>query len=218
MGSTRVMRTAGAAGVAASVLVFGGLYLSSQGFSGLPANDADAASWAAWARSEELPVEIGVYLLLVPGLLLFLWEFAALRSLLSEGAVSARLASYGAVMFAVLFAAAGVVSSTASSTGGYFPGFDDPSAVTVLTGITAGFHLQYVGIWALAVTMVATSAGLRRSMAISSRLHVGSIALAVLAVAGSLVGFGVIFAIIWMLAVGIGLLRISTIRRGREAA
>lgn len=150
------MRTAGAAGVAASVLIVGGLFLSTQGLSGAPV-DGDSAAWSAWARSEEGAIEAGVYGLLVPGLLLFLWMFAAFVGLLPPDAISTRLAIYGAVIFVVMFAAGGVVSSTTASTFGFQSAFDDPVGVTVLWGLTAGFNLQFVGTWSLAVTILASA-------------------------------------------------------------
>jgi hypothetical protein len=61
--------------------------------------------------------------------------------------------------------------------------------------------------WSLALTMLATAVGLRSAAAISFRLYVAGIVLAALAVAASFFGFGIIFGLIWMVAVGIGLLR-----------
>jgi hypothetical protein len=205
--STRVMRASGAAGVLAVVLILAGLYLSIMGTSGTPAIDADPGAWAAWAQREEGAIEIGVYVLLVPGLLLFLCMFAALARLLPADGMATRLAGYGAVAFFVFFTVAGVLSSTTASTFGFFSTFEDPRAVTVFTGVSAGYHLQFVGVWSLAMTMLATALGLRHSTAISSRLYVASIVLAALAVAASFIGFGVIFSLVWILAVGIGLLR-----------
>ena len=198
MESTRVMRASGAAGVLAAVLTLGGLYLGTLGMSGREA-DASAEAWAAWAQREEGAIEIG--------LLLFLCMFAALAGRLPADAMSTRLAGYGALAFFVSFAAAGVLSSTSASTFGFYKGFEDPTAVTVFTGASAGYHLQAVGDWSLAMTMLATAVGLRYSAAISSRLYVASIVLAALAIAATLVGFGVIPCLVWILAVGIGLLR-----------
>jgi hypothetical protein len=206
MESTRVTRASGVAGVLAAVLILGGLYLGTLGVSGREAS-ADAEAWAAWAQREEGAIEIGVYLLLVPGLLLFLYMFAALAGLLPAAAMSTRLGGYGALAFFVLFAAAGVLSSTSASTFGFYNAFEDPTAITVFTGASAGYHLQAVGVWSLAMTMLATAVGLRYSGAISSRLSVASIVLAALAVAATLVGVGVIPCLVWILAVGIGLLR-----------
>jgi hypothetical protein len=205
------MRASGAAGVLAAVLILGGLYLGTLGISGREAG-ADAEAWAAWAQREEVAIEIGVYYLLVPGLLLFLCMFSALAGLLSADAMSTRLAGYGALAFFVLFAAAGVLSSTSASTFGFYNGFEDPTAITVFTGASAGYHLQAVGVWSLAMTMLATAVGLRYAGAISSRLSIASIVLAALAVTASLVGLGVLPCLIWVLAVGIGLLRRSTPR------
>jgi hypothetical protein len=207
MESTPVMRASGAAGVLAAVLILGGLYLGTLGSTGGPGIDADAEAWAAWAKREEGAIEIGVYFLLVPGLLLFLCMFAALVGLLHADAISTRLAGYGALAFFVSFAAAGVLSLTTASTFGFYNAFEDPTAVTVFTGVTAGYHFQAIGIWSLAITMLATSVGLRYSAAISLRLYVASIVLAALAVAATLVGFGVIPCLVWILAVGFGLLR-----------
>jgi hypothetical protein len=205
MESTRAMRASGAAGVLAAVLILGGLYLATAW--GRPGIDADGAALAAWAQREEGAIETGVYVLLVPGLLLFLWMFAALAGLLPADAMSTRLAGYGALAFFVFFAAAGVLSSTAASTFGFYNGFEDPTALTVFTGLSAGYHLQFVGVWSLAMTMLATAVALRNSAAISSQLYVASILLAVLAVAAAQVGFGVIPCLGWILAVSIGLLR-----------
>jgi hypothetical protein len=191
METTRVMRASGAAGVLAAVLILGGLYLATAW--GRPGIDADAEALAAWAQREEGAIEIGVYFLLVPGLLLFLCTFAALTGLLPADAMSTRLAGYGALAFFVFFAAAGVLSSTTASSFGFYKAFEDPTAVTVFTGLSAGYHLQIVGVWSLALTMLATAVGLRYSAALSMRSYVASIVLAALAVAASDVGFGVIF-------------------------
>jgi hypothetical protein len=205
MRSTRLMRAAGAAGVLAAVLILGGLYLATAW--GRPGLDADGAALAAWAQREEGAIVTGVYVLLVPGLLLFLCMFAALAGLLPAGAMSTRLAGYGALSFFVFFAAAGVLTSTAASTFGFYNAFEDPTGVTVFTGLSAGYRLQFVGIWSLAMTMLATAVGLRSSAAISMRLYVASIVLAALAVVAAEFGFGVIPCLVWMLAVAIGLLR-----------
>jgi hypothetical protein len=211
MESTRVMRASGAAGVLAAVLILGGLFLATAW--GRPGIDADGEALAAWAQREEGAIETGVYVLLVPGLLLFLCMFAALAGLLPADAMSTRLATYGALAFFVFFAAAGVLSSATASAFGFYNAFEDPTAVTVFTGLSAGYHLQFVGVWSLAMTMVATAVGLRNSAAILSRLYVASIVLAALAVAASFFGFGVIFCLVWILAVCIGLLRWTTSRR-----
>ena len=211
MQSTRAMRASGAAGVLATVLILGGLYLVTAW--GTPGIDAAAEAWAAWAQREVLALEIGAYFLLVPGLLLFLCMFAALAGLLPAGAMSTRLAGYGALVFFVFFAAGGVLSTTTASTFDFYNAFDDPTAVTVLTGGTAGHHLRDVGVWGLAMTMMATAVGLRSSAAISMPLYVASITLAALAVAGLLVGVGVVPCLIWILAVAIGLLRWTPTRR-----
>ena len=202
------MRLAGAAGVAGMVLIIGGLYLNSQGLSGAPSGD-DPTAWSAWAKREELAIEIGVYGLLVPGLLLFLWMFAAFVDVLPPAAIPTRLATYGAITFAVMFAASGVLSSTTASAFGYQDGFDDPTGITVLWGKAAGFNLQYVGIWGLAVTILASAIGLRRSGSLSSGLFYASIGLAILAAAGAEIGIGIIFCAIWMVAVSVVLLRRS---------
>jgi hypothetical protein len=204
MESIRVMRASGAAGMLAAVLILGGLYLATA--SGRP-GAADGAALAAWAQREEGAIEIGVYVLLVPGLLLFSCMFAALADLLRGDAMSTRLAGYGALAFFVFFATAGVLSSTPASTFGFYNDFEDPTAVTVFTGLSAAYHLQFVGVWSLAMTMLATAVALRNAAAISSRSYVASIALAALAVAASFFGFGVIFCLVWILSVSIGLLR-----------
>ena len=71
----------------------------------------------------------------------------------------------------------------------------------------ADYHLQTVGICSLAMTMLAASLGLRYSAGLSPTLFVGSIVLAVLAVAECLIGFGIIPCIVWIIGVSIGLLR-----------
>lgn len=210
MQSTRVMRASGAAGMLAAVLILGGLYFATAW--GRPGIDANGEALAAWAQREELAIEIGVYYLLVPGLLLFLCMFAALAGLLPADAMSTRLAGYGAVAFFVFFAAAGVLSSTSASAFGFYNGFEDPTAVTVFTGLSADYHLQFIGTWSLAMTMLATAVGLRHSAAISSRLYVASIVLAALAVVASEFGFGVILCLVWIIAVSIGLLRWTPLR------
>ena len=216
MGSTRLIRVAGAAGVLAAVLILGGLYLATAW--GRPRIDADGAALTAWAQREEGAIELGVYFLLVPGLLLFLCMFAALAGLLPAGAISTSLAGYGALAFFVFFASAGVLTSTTASAFGFYTGFQDPTAVTVFTGLTAGYHLQYVGVWSLAITMLATAVGLRYSVPISLRLVVASVVLAALAVVTSFFGFGVIFCLVWIIAVGIGLLRWTPAHSAAAAA
>lgn len=207
MQTARMMRTAGAAGVLAAIMILGGSYLAVMGGSGSPGPTGNAEAWATWARREESAIEAGVYVLLVPGLLLFLFMYAALASLLPRQSISARLAGYGAISFFIFTAAAGVGLSTGASTFGFFTAFNDPTAVTVLTWITAGYHLQTVGVWSLAMTMLATAVGLRYSGAISMALYVASIVLAAVAVAATLVGFGVIPCLVWIVAVAAGLLR-----------
>ena len=205
MESIRVLRLSGLAGVIAAVMILAGLYLSSKG---LPDPDADAAAWAAWAEREEGPIESGVYLLLVPGLLLFLCMFATLEGLLPDRAPATRLASYGALSFFACLVVGGVLSSTASSSVGFFDGFEDPGAISVYAGASDGFHLQMVGTWSLAVTMAAVAVGLRQ-MDASTPLLVASCALAVVTAAAGMIGFGIIPALVWIVAAGVGLLRRS---------
>lgn len=81
-------------------------------------------------------------------------------------------------------------------------------------GITAGYHLQAVGIWSLALTMVATAIRLRSSKAIPQWTYLASIALGILTVAGSQIGFGIVFCLVWIVGVGIGLLRPTRRRSG----
>jgi hypothetical protein len=204
MEATRVKRAAGAAGVLASILILGGLYLVT---TGQPGNVADAGAWTAYAQREEFALESGVYYLLVPGLLLFLGMSAVLVGLSPKEAVSTRLAGYGALAFFVFLVAAGVLWSTAASTFGFYQAFDDPTAMTVFTGASAGYHFQEMGVWSLAMTMVASAVGLRSSAGLSMPWYGASIVLAVLAVAGTLVGLGVILCLAWILAASIGLLR-----------
>lgn len=206
MESIRVLRLSGLAGVIAAVMILAGLYLSS---TGLPDPDADAAAWAAWAQREEGAVESGVYLLLVPGLLLFLCMFATLAGLLPAQAVATRLATYGAHGFFVCLAVAGVLSSTASSSVGFFDGFEDPGAISVYAGVSAGFHLQVVGLWSLALTMVAVAVGLRRVGAARRWLVVVSCVLAAVTAAAGVIGTGIIPALVWIVAAGLGLLRVD---------
>ena len=206
MPSARASRAAGVAGVLAAILILAGLYLSGVG-SGVPARDADAASWSAWARGQEGTVELGVYVVLLPGLLLFLCMFAALVGRLPAQGAWTRLAGYGAVSFFVLFASGGALASTSLSAYGFYAAFDDPTAITVLAGATAGYHLQALAVWSLALTMISTALALRAGGAISSTLFGASIGLAVLAAAANLVGFGIIFGLIWMLGAGIALVR-----------
>jgi hypothetical protein len=205
--STRVARASGSAGMLAVPMILGGIYLTTFGLSGAPAASAGAEAWAAWAQREVLAIELGVYLILVPGLLLFLGMFAALASLLPADAVASRLAGYGAVVFVVLFAVAGVLASTTASTFDFYGAFEDPTAVTVYWGITAGYHLQWVGTWGLAMTILASAVGLRYSAMPSVPGYVASIVLVALVVAAGFFGFGVIFCLVWILAVSIGLLR-----------
>lgn len=206
MPSTRVMRAAGLAGVLAAVLILGGLYLATMG-SGAPAANADAGTWAAWARAAEGTLEVAVYVLLFPGLLLFLGLFAALASLLPTGGFWTRLAGYGAAAFFIFMAAGGVMASTSPSTVGFYPAFADATAVTVFTTVTAGYHLQALGVWTLALAMAATTIGLRSSGVISARTSVASLVLAALAAVANYVGFGIVFGLVWIVGGGIWLIR-----------
>jgi len=199
------MRASGAAGVLAAVLILSGLYLSTAW--SRPSIDADGEALAAWVQREEFAIESGVYYLLVPGLVLFLCMFAALARLLPVDGMSTRLAGYGVVVFFIFLTTAGVLSSTTASTFGFYNGFEDPTGVTVFTGLSAGYHLQAMGIWGLAITMLATAVGLRYSAAISSASYVASIVLAALAVAATWVGAGIVPCLVWMVAVGAWLLR-----------
>lgn len=214
MESIRVLRLSGVAGVAAAVMILGGQYLSSKG---IPGPDADAAVWAVWAEREEGAVESGVYLLVIPGLLLFLCMFATLACLLPTQGVATRLASYGAHSFFVCLAVAAVLSSTTSSSVGFFAGFEDPDAISVYTGVSAGFHLQIVGIWSLALTMVAVAVGLRRMGAATRRLVVASCVFAAVTAAAGLIGMGIVPALVWIVAAGAGLLRRSASRTAQPS-
>lgn len=204
MQSARVSRAAGLAGMLGAVLILAGLYQSGMG-SGMPGRDGDAATWSAWARQQEGPIEIGVYVLLFPGLLLFLGMFSALVGLLPSRAIWTRLAGYGAVSFFALFAAGAVLASTSASTYGFYAAFNDPSAGTVLIGATAGYHFQALAVWSLALTIVATALALRASATISSPLFGASLVVALLAAVTNLVGFGIIFGLIWILGVAAAL-------------
>ena len=212
METTRAMRASGVAGLLAAVLILVGLYLATAW--DRPAIDAAGEAMAAWAQRAGVPIELGVYYLLVPGLLLFLWMFSALAGLLPVDAMSTRLATYGALGFFIFVAAAGVLTSISTKSFGFYAAFEDPTAITVFTGLSAGYNLQLVGVWSLAVTMLAAAVGLRSAAAISTALFFGSIVLAVLAVVASEVGFGVIPCLVWIVAVGIGLLRWTPAGRG----
>jgi hypothetical protein len=206
MSSVRVSRAAGLAGLLAPILILAGLYLSGMG-SGVPGRDADAASWWDWARQREGPIELGAYVLLFPGLVLFLAMFAVLAGALPSHAASSRLAGYGAVSFFVLFAGGAALASTSASTHGFYAAFDDPGALTVFMGTTAGYHFQALGVWSLALTIISTAVALRAAAAISSRLLAVSIGLAILTAAANLVGFGIVFGLLWILGAGLALLR-----------
>jgi hypothetical protein len=208
MRSMLALRAPGVAGVLAGVLIFASMYITTLG---IPAPEADAAEWAAWARREEGTLETGVYLLLVPGLALFLWMFSALAAVPQRYDQWARLAQYGALGFAILLAAGGVLQSTTASTFGFFPAFEDPTAITAFMGWTAGYHLQAVGIWSLALTMAATGIGLLSSGQTSMGLAAASIVAAALAVAASFIGLGIVFGLVWMVAVGLALLWRNTV-------
>jgi len=204
MPSTWTMRVPAVAGFGAAALILGAMYTV---WATAPGPDADPGGWATWARREEQRLEIGVYALLAPGLLLFLVMFAALARLMPTEAIETRLAGYGAVGFAIFFATAAVLLSTAASAFGFYPAFDDPGAVTILTGFTAGYHLQALGVWSLAVTMLATALGLRASGSLSLAWSAASVVLAVVAVAATFMGFGAIPCLVWIVAVSAGLAR-----------
>lgn len=201
-------RVAGIAGLLAAVLMLAGSYLSGLG-SGIPARDADAAAWSAWASHQEGPVELGVYVLLFPGLVLFLLMASALIGRLPSRSMWTRVAGYGAVSFFVLFASGAALASASPSAYGFYAAFDDPTALAALAAATAGYHFQALGVWTLALTMLATTLALRSSGEISSRLTIASVGLAVLAAAGNVIGFGVVFGLIWIAGVGVSLARVQ---------
>jgi hypothetical protein len=209
MESTRVMRAAGVAGILAAVLILAGEYYSTKG---MPAKGADAASWTRWVDAEEGPIETGVYLLLIPGLLLFLVMLGALMSVLPRNRMSTEVSTWGGLAFFVCMALSGTLASTTASTIGYFDGFEDPQAVATLTGISAGFHLTVVAVWALALTMVGTAVGLRSAGLLSGRLRTAAFVLAGVTVATSVLGAGMLPALVWIVAVSIGLLSHSSAR------
>lgn len=207
MESTRVMRAAGVAGILAAVLILAGVYYSTKG---MPAIEADAASWTRWVDAQQGPIETGVYLLLIPGLLLFLVMMGALVSALPRNRMSTEVSAWGGLVFFICMATSGVLSSTTASAIGYFDGFEDPQAVGTLTGLSAGFHLTIVAVWALALTMVGTAIGLRSAGLLSGRLRAAAFVLAGLTVATGLFGAGLLLTLVWILAVSIGLLRHSS--------
>jgi hypothetical protein len=185
------------------VMVFAGQLLSSQG---TPAPGADPDTWTRWALTHEGTIENGAYYLGIPGLLLFLVLAAALAELQPAG-MPRRLTEWGAVTFVILMTVATVLSSTTSSTYGFFDGFEDGGAVTLLTGLSAGFHLMIVAEWAIALTMLASGIGLSAAGHISARLRTASIAWAVLTAATGAVGFGLLPALLWVVAVSTLLVR-----------
>lgn len=202
--SARVLRASAVAGIAAAALILGGTLLSSRG---MPSTAADAASWARWVENEERAIESGVYYMLLPGLLLFLVLMAALGTLQSAGGISTRLASWGGLLFIVCMAVSGVMSSTSASTIGFFDGFEDPEALTVLTGVSAGFHLSVIAVWSLAMTMAASAFGLHASGFMSGRVRTAFLILAALTVAVGEVGAGLLPVLLWMLTISVMLLR-----------
>ena len=215
MPSVRVSRAAGLAGVLAAILILAGLYLSGPG-SGVPDRGAGVAAWSDWARQNEGPIELGVYVLLFPGLLLVLGMFSALVGLLPSKATATRLVEYTAVSFFVLCGGGAALASTSASTYGFYAAFSDPGALTVFTGTTAGYHFQALAVWSLALTMVSTAVALRAPSAISLPVFGASIGLAVLTAAANLVGFGIIFGLVWIVGVGVALVRWAP--RGPAAA
>jgi len=209
MESSRVMRAAGVAGILAAVLILAGEYYSTKG---IPAAGADAGSWTRWVDAEEGPIEAGVYLLLIPGLLLFLVMLGALISVLPRSRMSTEVSAWGGLAFFVCMAMSGVLASTTASAIGFFDGFEDPQAVATFTGLSAGYHLTIVAVWALALTMVGTAVGLRSAGLLSGGLRTAAFVLAGLTVATSPLGAGILPGLVWIVAVSIGLLRHSSPR------
>jgi hypothetical protein len=202
--STRTLQASAAAGFAAAVLILGGTLLSSRG---MPSPGSDAAAWSRWAEGEERVIEIGSYYLLVPGLLFFLVLLAAVVHMHSSSRIATLLASWSGVIFVVFMMTSAVVASTSASTFGFFDDFDDPEALTVFTGASAGFHLTVVAAWSLALAMAATAVGLRAQGLISARTRTATFVLAVLAVATGELGAGLMPALLWMVLLSVMLLR-----------
>lgn len=201
---TRALRASAVSGFAAAVLILAGTVLSSRG---MPSAGAEATLWVHWVEEEERAIETGVYYLLIPGLLLFLVLLAALAQVPVASRISTQLASWGGLVFVVCMAISGVVSSTSASTIGFFDGFEDPKALTVLTGMSAGFHLAVIAVWSLALTMAATAVGLHASGFISGRLRTASLIVAALTVAVGEVGAGLLPALLWMVFISVMLMR-----------
>jgi hypothetical protein len=198
------LRWTGFAGLASALLIFAGQLLSTWE---TPAPSAGAATWSRWAIEHEGRAEIGTYYLAVPGLLLFLIMAAALAELQPAG-ISRRLTGWGSMIFVALMAVAGVLSTTTSSAHGFFDRFEDDRAVTVLTGLSAGFHLMIIAEWGIALTMAAVGLGLAAAGRLSPRLRTLSWAWAAVTAATGALGFGLLPVLIWTVAASALLIRI----------
>jgi hypothetical protein len=163
---------------------------------------AGADEW----RDSELAIEIGVYVLVMPGLFLFLLFLATLVRLLAPD-VSAWMTAFTGVAFFVLMAGADVSNSTTASALG---SHNELAGLEVVSGFfnTLGFHLGVYAQVAAGVMAVTASVGLAARGVLPVRLsRIGS-GIGAVAVVTGYFGYGLPFIVLWLLLISVVLFRL----------
>ena len=176
-----VARYGTVSGMLAAILILAGEVVATAA-----APDSVIASAGEW-RASELAIEIGVYVLVMPGLFLFLFFLATLVRLAPD--VSAWMTAFTGVAFFVLMAGADVCNSTTASTLGFY---DELAGLEVVSGFfnTLGFHLGVYAMVAAGVMAVTASVALGARGVLPVRLsRIGS-GIGVVAVVTGYFGYG----------------------------
>lgn len=176
--------------------------------------DTVIASADEW-RASELGIEIGVYVLVMPGLFLFLLFLATLVRLLAPD-VSAWMTAFTGVAFFVLMAGADVSNSTAASALGFYNELAGPEAVAGYFN-SLGFHLGIYAMVAAGVMAVTASVALAARGVLPVRLsRIGS-GIGAVAVVTGYFGFGLPFIVLWLLLISVVLFRLPRESRAEAA-
>jgi hypothetical protein len=195
-----VARYGTVSGMLAAILILGGEAVAT---AAKPVSViASADEW----RDSELAIEIGVYVLVMPGLFLFLLFLATLVRLLAPD-ISAWMTAFTGVAFFVLMAAADVSNSTTASALGFY---DELTGLEVVAGFfnTLGFHLGVYAVVAAGVMAVTASIALAaRGVVPVGMSRIGS-AIGAVAVVTGYFGFGLPFIMLWLLLFSVVLFRL----------
>lgn len=198
--SPGAVRYGALSGMFAAVLVLAGAAVTD---TAMP--DPVTAGAEQW-RSQELSIEIGVYVLGLPGLLLFLFFLATLVHLLPHG-VAGVLTTLTGVAFFVLSAAADVFTSATASALGFHEELGGPEAVAgYLQSI--GFHLGVYAQVAGGLMAVAGSLALGAAGLVSTRVARVGAGIGVVAFVAGNFGFGLGLVALWLLGTSAVLLRL----------